>query len=283
MRFDSGLITLKIMPWHTVTHLDEGLFQISEPLGKVEPRIGVETVNTYLVLGNSRAALIDTGLGIGHLATEVARLTDVPCFVLNTHYHWDHIGANHQFEERAIHILEIDLVEREPNLDKVREAMQSDIARSVLPPDFDPAAFQIKTARATHLLEDNQIIDLGGRALRVIHTPGHSPGHVCFLDESNGMLFSGDTAFKGPLFVCFELSDPDQLEMSLKRLTSLANVSVIFPGHNEIITNPRWLSELAANVEAVVEGRVGGRFRDDYIVGIECQFGEYSVWMPVGE
>jgi glyoxylase-like metal-dependent hydrolase (beta-lactamase superfamily II) len=90
------------MTWHTITRLSEDVYLISEPISAIEPRFGVTTVNTYLVIGRDRAALIDSGLGVGDLRAEIGTLTSLPCTVLNTHYHWDHVGGNSFFGESAI-------------------------------------------------------------------------------------------------------------------------------------------------------------------------------------
>ena len=58
-----------------------------------------EEVISYLVLGDDKAVLIDTGNGIGDIKAVVYRITDLPVMVLNTHTHGDHIGGNHQFKE----------------------------------------------------------------------------------------------------------------------------------------------------------------------------------------
>jgi len=75
--------------WHTITSIGENAYQISEPIGIIEPRFGVSTVNMYLVVGREQAALIDSGMGIGDVFAEIAKITSLPCMVLNTHYHWD--------------------------------------------------------------------------------------------------------------------------------------------------------------------------------------------------
>jgi glyoxylase-like metal-dependent hydrolase (beta-lactamase superfamily II) len=124
-------------------------------------------------------------------------------------------------------------------------------------------------------LHDDDEIDLCGRTLQVLHIPGHSPGHVAYWDAANHVLFTGDTAQMGPLFACFEGSDPVAFARSVKRLAALEDVKTICPGHNEIITLQGWLGELATAVEAVVAGKVVGQTRDEFIVGREFSFGHF--------
>src|ERR687887_275058 len=98
------------MTWFNVAQIAPATWQISEPLGKIEPRFGVATVNMFLVAGRQRAALIDTGMGIGDLRATVRALTDLPVLVCNTHYHWDHSAGNSAFEQIAIHQAEMNLL-----------------------------------------------------------------------------------------------------------------------------------------------------------------------------
>ena len=149
------------MTWHTITRISEDVYRISEPIGAIEPRFGVMTINTYLVIGRERAALIDSGSGIGDLRAEIGKLTPLPCMVLNTHYHWDHIGTNSRFDETAIHEMEADLVAQEPNMGAIRKAMREPTARAALPPAFDPAAYRVRTRPASRVLHNNDLIDSG--------------------------------------------------------------------------------------------------------------------------
>jgi glyoxylase-like metal-dependent hydrolase (beta-lactamase superfamily II) len=270
-----------MMAWHTINPIVENVYRISEPIGTIEPRFGVSTVNMYLIVGEERAALIDSGMGIGDVTAEIASITSLPCMVLNTHYHWDHVGANALFKERAIHESEIDLVAQKQNVASIRKAMKSPAARASLPPNFEPEAYRIVPKPATRSLHDNDPIDLGGHVLKVLHTPGHSPGHVAFWHEANDMLFTGDTASMGPVYACFEGGDPEALAESVKRLAALPNVRTICPGHDEIITKQDWLRELAECVEAVIAGDVPGELRKGFIVGQEHRFDTFSVWLPL--
>ena len=269
------------MSWYTTARVAKDVYRISAPLGVIEPRFGVSTANMYLVVGQERAALVDSGMGVADPRTEIAKLTSLPCIVLNTHSHWDHSGGNAHFDEIAIHESEALLLAQEPAIGGIRQAMQrSAEARAALPPAFDPTGYHILPTQASRILHDDDRVELGGRSLTALHTPGHSPGHMAYLDEAHGVLFTGDTAYRGPVYVCFEGADVAAFTQSIERLAALRGVTSICPGHNDVITDPRWLSGLAACLQAIRAGKVQGQLRGDFVIGKEFRCGAASIWLP---
>ena len=79
-------------PWFEIYSIQPGVFAIYEPKQ-------FEEVISYLILGDKRALLFDTGLGIGRISAAVARLTSLPLVVINSHTHFDHVGGNAEFHE----------------------------------------------------------------------------------------------------------------------------------------------------------------------------------------
>ncbi len=87
------------------------------------------------------------------------------------------------------------------------------------------------------LLNDGDIIELGSIKLKTISTPGHTPGGVCFLDEVMGVMFTGDTLFKGTHGrTDFPYGDYGKLKASLNRLFELPEDIQVFPGHYDSTT-----------------------------------------------
>jgi glyoxylase-like metal-dependent hydrolase (beta-lactamase superfamily II) len=105
--------------------------------------------------------------------------------------------------------------------------------------------WRIDPPRPTRLLVDGDTVELGGRTLRVIHTPGHAPDHICLLDEAAGILFAQDQAYYGPLLVYEPGTDPATYARSAGRVHG-AQLRPSVP--------PRFLGELADAAEAVAAG-----------------------------
>lgn len=110
--------------------------------------------------------------------------------------------------------------------------MAAGLSRS-LPAAFSLSRYRLFTGKPAGFLHDSDAFDLGGRQLRVIDTPGHSPGHVCPLDKARGYLFSGDFIYGGaPIDAFYPATDPDQLARSLKKIARFApRVNKIYPGY----------------------------------------------------
>ena len=267
--------------WHSIRQLDADTYQISEPLGAVEPRYGVPTVNLFLVLGHAQAVLLDSGMGIGDLRALACSLTKLPLRIVNTHYHWDHSGGNAPFAERAIHALDAAALAVQPELAGMAQQMRLPAAQAVLPAGFDVDSYGIDAQPATHLLADGEVLELGGRTLCVLHTPGHTPGHCSFWDQARGMLFSGDAAYQGAMFSCFAECDVQATVESARRLAALRGVRMVCPGHLESFADSGWLQQLAAGLEAAASGGVAAQRTSEFVGGREVCFDSFSIWLPL--
>ncbi|GAC1439609.1 MAG: hypothetical protein NVSMB51_17730 [Solirubrobacteraceae bacterium] len=213
--------------WFAVREVVSQVWEITEP----------GHVSFWLVAGERRAALIDTGCGFAPLRGLVERLCDRPVFVLNSHNHIDHVGGNAEWDEVAIHALGADGLEREfprEMLDAYRrhaDAMAiafTDYRRldrgyfhllpSRAPVRTAPAVWRIQPSRATSTVADGDVLDLGGRSLRVLHTPGHAPDCLCFELVGERLLIGGDTVNTGPVYLQLPDSDLRAQRRSLARL-----------------------------------------------------------------
>jgi glyoxylase-like metal-dependent hydrolase (beta-lactamase superfamily II) len=238
-----------------------------------------EEAISYLILGAERAVLLDTGMGIGNIRAEVERLTDLPVNVVNSHSHYDHVGDNHRFAEVWAYDDdgEVARIERGRTRTECARYLQPGSFLD-LPSDFDPATYEIQPSPVTRRLRHREAIALGGRTLTVHHTPGHSAGSLCLLDDRDGLLFTGDTFYPGMLFAHFEDSDFDAYRRSLKYLVGLLDqVSYLCPAHNEAHVPKEMLARALEAFDQIAAGRAAfepqGEFRF-------YRFGGFGVTLP---
>ena len=215
--------------WFTIDQVDESTYIISE-------YHHWEETHCYLLIGSERALLIDTGLGVCNIYEQVRRLTDKPVTAVATHIHWDHIGGHKYFPEFYAHEAELDWLNGKFPLPL--QAVKNMVAdRCELPEDFCFDGYAIFQGKPGRLLDDGDTIDLGGRTIQVLHTPGHSPGHLCFWEDEKGYLYSGDLVYEGTLFANYPSTDPQGYLTSLEKIAVLP-IKQLFPGHHSLNISP---------------------------------------------
>ncbi|MDV2582370.1 MBL fold metallo-hydrolase [Alkalibacillus haloalkaliphilus] len=235
--------------WFTVTQIDRKTFAISE-FGHWEK------VHSYLLIGEKKAALIDTGLGIDNIKRITDQLTSLPIMVITTHVHWDHIGSHGEYKEIFVHKDEEDWlvngIKKLP-IEQVRKDVGRDITIPT-PDSFNPETYQPFQGVPTGLLNDGDEISLGNRNLAIYHTPGHSPGHISVYDQSTGYLFTGDLLYsETPIYAFFPTTNPADLVESLEKISNIPNVTMIYGGHNTIGLKHDILDEVKGAVKTLRE------------------------------
>lgn len=205
--------------------------------------------NMYLLEGQDRALLVDTLWGAGNLRAYVEKLTDKPISVINTHGHLDHSGGNGEWE--SVMMLPgavADLV----------TCYRCPFDVSQLPhPDYEKK-----------LVQDGDVIDLGGREVAVLDISAHSNGSLALLDRKNKMLFVGDE-FESTQVLMYEVEDqefPDRPKFILEqrllahhrnmcRLRDLRGQwEQIFPAHNGAPIAASYLEDYIGLVEHIFTG-----------------------------
>ena len=176
--------------------------------------LGAYQTNCYLVWNedSDRCLVIDPGYEPERVLSEVARLNKTIEAVLLTHGHFDHVGAVRTLAAETdcqVYLNEQDL------------SMPTQLTAGPL--------------YYTHLYKEGDVLNLAGVKLRVIHTPGHTPGSVCLVAED--AIFSGDTLFEGS---CGRTDLPGgdwaTILKSLKRLAQLEGDFRVYPGHGPSTT-----------------------------------------------
>ncbi len=212
--------------WYETRSVGDGVTWIFEPHVKPFWRC-----NIWHVRGRDRDLLVDSGMGVVSLREQVPLLTERPLIAVASHTHYDHVGAHHEFAERAAHPAEAPLLAAPTRANLLIEPYVTDEIFTALPPEpYRSATYAVRAAPVTRLLEDGDVLDLGDRRFEVIHTPGHSPGGIALFERASGVLFSGDIVYDGPLIEDLPHADAVAYERSMRRLLELP-VRVVHGGH----------------------------------------------------
>ncbi|HEY3929036.1 MAG TPA: MBL fold metallo-hydrolase [Candidatus Koribacter sp.] len=238
-------------PWFEAYRVAPGVIAIYEPHQWEETLV-------YLIQGKKSAILVDTGMGIGDLKSLVSKLTPLPIIVVNSHTHPDHTGNNWQFST----VYNLDTAYSREDArggTEIRAEIAPDKICGTLPKNFDARAYATRRWKTTKWLHDGDRIDLGGRTIEVMATPGHAPDSLCLFDEANGLLFTGDLYYPGAIYVFGKGADSAEYQQSADRLAKLApKVKKVFGAHNTPVSPPNVLSELAREFDAVRAGKIAG-------------------------
>lgn len=164
--------------------------------------IAGEAVMRYLIIGEHHALLFDTGYGFGDLSGFVKGLTDLPLYVVNSHGHIDHAGANFQFKQPCyMHPADMEVYQHHQTqsfrkagwqtLDKIQRIFF--FWRLLIPKGYTQAQYLANPVSDNFLpVHEGDVFDLGGVTLLVVEIPGHTPGSIGLLCPEKKLFFSGD-------------------------------------------------------------------------------------------
>jgi glyoxylase-like metal-dependent hydrolase (beta-lactamase superfamily II) len=176
--------------------------------------------NTYLIWDNESGlgAVIDPANNAQAMVDEAERLGFKIKYIINTHGHADHIGANSELKKLTCGIL----------------CIHEDDSEKLSNPDLNLSSFvgfPITTVKADRLLKDGDVLNFGNISLKVMHTPGHSKGCICLVGD--GFVFSGDTLFFESIGrYDFPDSNGDLLRKSvIEKLFVLPDATKVYTGH----------------------------------------------------
>ena len=179
--------------------------------------VGSIQTNCWLYLldnepnGKQPCVVIDPGDNAPKITASLQSLGWIPRYILLTHGHWDHVTALPDMLEAF-----------------AKNAFGSKELPEVYIHRLDANRLK-KDDNPIHHFEDGDTIG----PFKVLHTPGHTQGSCCFYDEKKRVLFSGDTLFEGDHGrTDLPGGDAEQMRKSLKRLVSLDEKTVVYPGHD---------------------------------------------------
>ncbi len=176
-----------------------------------------QNIYVYYDENTKDGVIVDPGLYEQELLDVIAENNINIKGILLTHGHYDHMFGAEELKNKfncKIYSGEKEtLVTNDPNVSFT-------------------SRFDGRKLIADVLLKDDEVIEIGSIKLKVIYTPGHTPGGVCYLDEKTGVMFTGDTLFKGTFGrTDFPHGSFELLEKSLLRLFELPEHIQVYAGH----------------------------------------------------
>jgi glyoxylase-like metal-dependent hydrolase (beta-lactamase superfamily II) len=186
--------------------------------------------HSYIIKGDYATLLIDSGVDANFITLQKSllrinlRIRDID-IVVNTHEHFDHIGANRYFQDHALIAAHRFAATKMIFDDRYVTLYKSS--------DLNEIPLKVHLWR-----ESKSRFDLGNYSLNIIHTPGHTSGSICIYEPVKKILFTGDTVFAGGTLS--SISESGSVGDYINSILSLStrHILAIYPGHGEISTSP---------------------------------------------
>lgn len=186
-------------------------------------------VRFFLLEGDDKAVLIDSGVDCPEALELAKTLTDKTIMLLNTHGDGDHTSGTGRFSEIHIHVLDYTNCEVNTRY-----------------PDTSLAE-----------IKDGDIIELGNRPIKIIHIPGHTLGSVAILDVNYRVLYAGDSIQKGHIYMFGNKRCPEQYEKSIDKLIAMKkDYDFIYASHDEYIVPNDYAEKVKQSWNQVQNGEV---------------------------
>lgn len=264
--------------------MNEELFLVKEIGNKIYLIDDNKNATAYLVIGENKALLIDTGTGFGDLYSLVKSLTNLPIIVVNTHAHYDHVWGNFQFEEAYLSNADKKLYEHSYSKD-TRRALAEEF-KNRIPADISCEDIEkwigLSPCKALPI-KDGDLIDLGVKVVQVIEVPGHTKGSIVLLDETDEILFAGDSIISRLWMHLEECTDLTTYLNSIKKLKNYSlKFKKIYYGHTKYDDESFGISfvdDIISNVTDIVEGKkIGIHLKDTSGECLVCEFKNWTIW-----
>ena len=141
--------------------------------------------------------------------------------------------------------------------DDAQEELAPGMLCGDLPKGFNPKTYATKPWHVSLFVKNGFKINLGGRTVEIIATPGHTPDAICLIDRANGLLFTGDTYYPATIWLYRPETDFAAYDASIRRLAALApQIKTVLGAHNIPVAQPSVLPRLVVAFEAVRAGKV---------------------------
>jgi glyoxylase-like metal-dependent hydrolase (beta-lactamase superfamily II) len=259
-----------------VTKMMDGVYEMKE----------FDSVTLWLIEGDDKCLLIDTGMGLTDLPATIAGITDKPAVVVNSHIHIDHVGGNGQFPE--VMCGRFDEPYAHIPLSDADKQLIIDVFKEVSRAGVTLEGWDARPAKRVIALKEGDIISLGGVDIEVYEIPGHSLGSIALLDRKHRLIFTGDTIFTTMVGLTSDHTAPLSVASttlsvyldSLKKLAALKDhYDYIVPSHADP-GEPNFLEQSIVDtyiegIENILSGESTGHKKtsDEKVVRVKFEVG----------
>ena len=236
----------------------------------------------YLLCGQEKALLIDTGFGLKSLPKVICELTSLPVIVANTHGHIDHIRGNHFFDEIWLHKEDRKVFDLHTDIVYTSTLVKESIAfpLNIILKKFLKPMLTVDTSGQYNYFDNEKVFHLGSRDIEVVAMPGHTPGSVCFLDKSNRMIFTGDSLCKWGVLLNLvqECCTPEVFLKSMQHINKINETfDDIYPGHHGFPVDKSYIDDYIVCTERILDGTVE-KVRDKG--NLAAKYGNILIMIP---
>ncbi len=237
-------------------------------------------VNAFVVEGEDFAAVIDTACGIGDIGSVVKQLTGKPVKVLLTHNHFDHTGGIYHFPGAKIYMHSADdglmVKMMDMSTDGTFNGLREFYIKTRGPVRCPEYAVEDLLTLIPQPCPESDFewtavnhgdeIDLGGRKLTVIHTPGHTDGGVCYLDPVARILFSGDTVNNSIILMRQPNNDTKLIKQyhdTVEKLWEMEKYyDVLAIGHDGTVISKNIVKDYLDLTAGLLDGSITGQYKE---------------------
>ena len=226
----------------TLTKHSDSWFQVYKTHNNVysivEPYQYQEAIS-HLIIGENKALLLDTGIGLLPIRPVIEKITDLPIIVINSHTHFDHVGGNWEFSN----IWAINTSYTKANMAGFKhKRIALDFTQNSFcidpPTDADLENIYTKQWEASKYIKDGNTIDLGNRIIEILQVPGHTPDSLALFDRKERLLFTGDTYYDAELWLYVPETNLKNYQNSINRLVTIEpQIDYIFGAHRTVRVN----------------------------------------------
>ena len=220
MSVDKTLMSVRYDDYDVVKIAD-GVYKINE----------YNLTTMFLIVGRDKAVTIDCGVGVDDYLACVRKITDLPLTLLVTHAHVDHIGGRAQFEKMYMSEKDTPIIKDVTLSARKGYVSLMKFLRFKVRKNKYLTYRKVEKEPMVEYLKEGDVLDLGGKTIRVYETPAHTLGSLSFLLEEDKILFSGDVVNPQCLMFLKHATDLETMKETYLKIAEIDGYDALWASH----------------------------------------------------